>query len=105
MKPDRHELLAQLLLLPPSERVALAHALLQSAASKSGEAGPAGEVAEPVSTYDAGHRAHQRVAQGSSKGLWEAITAFRAETDLESLAAEDAFANLRDRSPGREVVL
>ena len=34
--------------------------------------------------------------------LWQAIRRFREETDLAELDAEEVWADLRDRSPGRE---
>ncbi len=34
--------------------------------------------------------------------LWQAIRRFRQETDLAKLDAEEVWADLRDRSPGRE---
>jgi antitoxin Phd len=34
--------------------------------------------------------------------LWQAIRKFRRETDLEELDAEEVWADLRDRSAGRE---
>lgn len=37
--------------------------------------------------------------------LWEAIEAFRRETDLGDLDVDEIFAGVRDPSPGREVEL
>jgi len=39
----------------------------------------------------------------SKSDLWEAIQKFRSEHDLEELHAEEVFADVRDRAPGREV--
>lgn len=37
--------------------------------------------------------------------LWEAIEAFRRETDLSDIDVDEIFAGVRDPSPGREVEL
>lgn len=37
--------------------------------------------------------------------LWAAIQKFRSETDLENLAVDEVFSDIRDRSPGREPAL
>jgi prevent-host-death family protein len=37
--------------------------------------------------------------------LWEAIEAFRRETDLGDIDVDEIFAGVRDPSPGREVEL
>jgi len=99
------ELLALGLQLAPAERVALAHALLDSAGQKWRVSGRADEVAEAVALYDGAFRSKAKVGLGSSEGLWESILAFRATADLESLDVEALLANVRDSSPGREVEL
>ncbi|MGI0480957.1 hypothetical protein ACN4EE_09205 [Geminocystis sp. CENA526] len=38
------------------------------------------------------------------KDFWEALQEFRNQVDLESLD-DDTFDNLRDKSPGREIIL
>jgi antitoxin (DNA-binding transcriptional repressor) of toxin-antitoxin stability system len=38
-------------------------------------------------------------------GLWEAIQKFRAETDLDELDIDSVLEGVRDRSPGRDVVM
>lgn len=41
----------------------------------------------------------------SRPDLWKAIEDFRKEADLTALDVEEVFRGIRDRSPGREVVL
>jgi prevent-host-death family protein len=43
-----------------------------------------------------------RRIQAKRPDVWEAISRFRQGTDLEALQAEDVWADVRDRSPGRE---
>jgi cytochrome c556 len=47
-------------------------------------------------------RDYERLTNGPPD-LWDAIQKFRAEHDLSDLDVEEVFANVRDRSPGREV--
>jgi prevent-host-death family protein len=54
-------------------------------------------VAALVSGHD-----YARLTKGTPD-LWEAIQKFRAEHDLSDLDVEEVFANVRDRTPGREV--
>lgn len=46
--------------------------------------------------------AEYRKLHGDKPDLWKSIQRFRRAADLEALAADEAFADLRDRSPGRE---
>jgi hypothetical protein len=47
-------------------------------------------------------RDYERLTTGPPD-LWAAIQKFRAEHDLSDLDVEEVFANVRDRTPGREV--
>lgn len=93
------ELLALGKALPVAQRVKLAHELLSSVADSRAQT-PGEEIAEPEARYDRAYRA----AQGrSSADLWQSLQDFRAKTDLELLDAETVYADVRDRSPGREL--
>lgn len=95
------ELLSLGLALPTAERVRLAHELLRSVADQRTHP-PGGEVAEPASLYD---QAYRKAQARSSAGLWDSLQAFRATTDLAELDAEAIYADVRDKSPGRETLL
>jgi prevent-host-death family protein len=41
--------------------------------------------------------------RGGKRDAWEALQRWRASVDLESLALDDVFEDVRDRSPGRSV--
>jgi len=43
--------------------------------------------------------------RGQAGGFWEALAAFRRETDLAELRVDRVFGDVRDRSPGRRVRL
>lgn len=47
-------------------------------------------------------REYEGLTRGSGD-LWEAIRAFRESTDLKSLRLDEAYRDVRDRSPGRKV--
>ena len=48
---------------------------------------------------------YRRMAEGR-RGFWEALQEFRKTTDLEALGLDDSFwRGVRDRSPGRKVVM
>ncbi len=47
-------------------------------------------------------RDYERLTTGPPD-LWAAIQKFRAEHDLSDLDVEEVYANVRDRTPGREV--
>jgi antitoxin (DNA-binding transcriptional repressor) of toxin-antitoxin stability system len=41
----------------------------------------------------------------SKQNFWQALQIFRQQVDITDLYDEDIFGNVRDRSPGREVLL